>query len=134
RPSQNWIAEQVLKTLGHVYRGSGGWDTGLDVEREYLVGTAGLDSMSFSLRDGSGLSAQNLLAPEAIVRLLAHARAQPWADAYRSAMAQPGLAGSTLSSRLDALEGRMFAKTGTIANVNGLSGYLVADNGRELLF
>lgn len=134
QPSQNWIAEQVLKTLGAVFRGSGTWDDGIDVEREYLVATAGLDSMSFSLRDGSGLSAQNLLAPDAVVRLLAHARAQPWADDYRVAMAQPGLRPGTLANRLLALEGRMFAKTGTIANVNSLSGYLVADDGRELLF
>jgi D-alanyl-D-alanine carboxypeptidase/D-alanyl-D-alanine-endopeptidase (penicillin-binding protein 4) len=134
QPSQNWIAEQVLKTLGAVYRGSGSWDAGLEVEREYLVHTAGLDSMSFSLRDGSGLSAQNLLAPEAIIRLLAHARTQPWADDYRAGMAQPGLQESTLANRLRALEGRMFAKTGTIANVNSLSGYLVTDDGRELLF
>jgi len=134
QPSQNWIAEQVLMTLGAVYRGRGSWNTGLDVEREYLVRTAGLDSMSFSLRDGSGLSAQNLLAPEAIVRLLAHARTQPWATDYRAAMAQPALRGSTLANRLAALEGRVFAKTGTIAHVNSLSGYLVADDGRELLF
>lgn len=134
QPSQNWIAEQVLKTLGAVYRGNGSWDAGLEVEREYLVGTAGLDSLSFSLRDASGLSAQNLLAPEAIVRLLAHARTQPWADDYRAGMAQPGLRQSTLANRLRALEGRMFAKTGTIANVNSLSGYLVAADGRELLF
>ena len=134
RPSQNWIAEQVLKTLGAEHGEGGGWAEGLAVERRYLIEEAGVDSMSFSLSDASGLSAQNLLAPEAIVRLLAHARARPWADAYRSGMAQPGLEGSTLARRFPGLEGRLFAKTGTIANVNSLSGYVVADDGRELLF
>ncbi|MGH7444122.1 MAG: D-alanyl-D-alanine carboxypeptidase/D-alanyl-D-alanine endopeptidase [Longimicrobiales bacterium] len=134
QPSQNWIAEQLLKTLGAVYRDDGSWSAGLDVEREYLVGTAGVDSMAFSLRDASGLSAQNLLAPEAIVQLLAHARAQPWASAYRTALARPGLEDSTLENRLEALAGRLFAKTGTISNVATLSGYLVTDDGRDVLF
>lgn len=134
QPSQNWIAEQVLRTLGAEYRGRGTWDAGLAVERDYLVQRAGVDSLAFALYDGSGMAPRNVLAPEAIVAILAHARVQPWAGVYRRAMAQPGLHDSTLESRLEALEGRLFAKTGMISNVNTLSGYLVADNGRELLF
>lgn len=134
QPSQNWIAEQMLKTLGVVYEGTGSWSAGLEVERAYLTDSVGIDSLAFSLRDASGLSAQNLLAPEAIVALLGHARAQPWAGVYRSAMAQPGLDESTLENRLVPLAGRLFAKTGTISNVATLSGYLVRDDGREILF
>jgi serine-type D-Ala-D-Ala carboxypeptidase/endopeptidase (penicillin-binding protein 4) len=42
--------------------------------------------------------------------------------------------GATLSGRLQELEGRVAAKTGTITHVNGLSGYMVAASGRELTF
>ena len=45
-----------------------------------------------------------------------------------------GKEGSTLERRLLDLEGRVFAKTGTISNVNSLSGYLVRDDGREVVF
>jgi D-alanyl-D-alanine carboxypeptidase/D-alanyl-D-alanine-endopeptidase (penicillin-binding protein 4) len=134
RPSQNWIAEMLLKTLGAERRGSGGWNTGLDVERRYLIDVARVDSTSFSLRDASGLSPQNLLAPEAIVALLQHARTSPWAQAYHDALPEPGMEDGTLESRLLELRGRLRAKTGSITNVNTLSGYLTTADGRELIF
>ena len=88
----------------------------------------------FNLRDASGLSAQNLLTPAAIVQLLEHARSAPWSAQFRAALAAPGMEESTLEERLLPLQGRLFAKTGTISNVNALSGYLVTDSGRELVF
>jgi serine-type D-Ala-D-Ala carboxypeptidase/endopeptidase (penicillin-binding protein 4) len=134
QPSQNWIAEQVLKTLGAERQGRGSWEAGLDVERAYLTRVVGLDSLAFSLRDASGLSAQNLLTPAAIVRILEHARMAPWGGDFRRALAAPGLQGTTLSSRLEGLEGRVQAKTGTISNVATLSGFVTTDSGRELIF
>lgn len=134
RPSQNWVAEQVLKTLGAEYADDGSWRSGIALEREYLYTVAGIDSGSVNLRDASGMSAQNLLSPEATVGILLHARAQPWSDVFRDALASPGLEGSTLSRRLEPLEGRVFGKTGTISNVNSLSGYLVARDGRDIVF
>lgn len=134
RPSQNWVSEQVLKTLGAEFAGEGSWAAGLGVERDYLHGVVGVDTGAIFLRDASGMSAQNLLTPEATLAMLAHARTQTWARAYRDSFAQPGLAGSTLSGRLRPLDGRVWAKTGTITNVNSLSGYFTAADGREYLF
>lgn len=134
KPSQNWIAEQLLRTLGAHYRGRGSWGAGLDVERRYLIDVARIDSTAFSLRDGSGLSAQNLLSPRAIVALLEHARQTPWGAQYHAALPAPQERGGTLSNRLAGLEGRLVAKTGTIANVNSLSGYMRTDDNRELTF
>jgi len=134
RPSQNWIAEQLLKTLGGERRGTGGWSTGLEVERRYLIDRAGIDSAAFFLRDASGLSPQNLLAPDALVAILAHARAQPWGPAFRDALPEPGMTDSTLETRLLDLRGRLRAKTGSITNVNTLSGYITTADGRQLIF
>jgi D-alanyl-D-alanine carboxypeptidase/D-alanyl-D-alanine-endopeptidase (penicillin-binding protein 4) len=134
QPSQNWIAEQLVKTLGASQRNRGTWSSGIEVERRYLIDVAKLDSTSFSVRDASGLTAQNLLSPSAIVRLLEHARQSPWGDIYKRALPTPGLPRSTLSNRLSGLEGKVFAKTGTIANVNSLSGYITTTSGRELVF
>jgi serine-type D-Ala-D-Ala carboxypeptidase/endopeptidase (penicillin-binding protein 4) len=134
RPSQNWISEQLLKTLGAELGGAGSWSAGHAVQRRYLIDRVGLDSTSFQLRDASGMSAQNLLTATATVGMLAHARGQSWYPVYRDGLAQPGLSGSTLASRLRPLDGRLYAKTGSITNVNSLSGYLQAADGRELLF
>lgn len=132
RPSQNWIAEQVLKALAAERTGEGSWSAGVDVEAEWLTGQVGLDSSAFQLRDASGLSAQNLLAPAAIVQLLEYAASQPWATDFRRALPAPGMEGGTLSRRLTGFEDRVRAKTGTITNVNSLSGYV--SGRRELVF
>jgi serine-type D-Ala-D-Ala carboxypeptidase/endopeptidase (penicillin-binding protein 4) len=134
RPSQNWVAEQVVKTLGAELGAAGSWRGGIAVETAYLYDVVGIDSGAVNLRDASGMSAQNLLTPGAAVAMLRHARVQPWAGVFRESLAAPGLAGSTLNSRLRPLQGRLAGKTGTISNVNSLSGYLVAASGRELAF
>ncbi len=134
RPSQNWIAEQLVRTLGAERRGAGTWPDGIDVVRRYLIDRAGIDSLSFVLRDASGLSVQNLLTPETIVRLLEHARGQPWGEAFREALPAAGMAGSTLEGRLPELGDRLRAKTGTVTHVNSLSGYLVGNDGQEMTF
>lgn len=133
-PSQNWIAEQVLKTLGAERGEEGSWAGGLEVQRRHLVESVRLDSTAFFLRDASGLSHQNLLTPSAVIALLEHARVQAWAPAFAAGLPRPGVEGGTLSGRLAGLEEQVAAKTGTITHVNGLSGYIVTASGRDLTF
>lgn len=133
QPSQNWIAEQLLKTLGAELEGEGSWAAGLDVERRHLFDVVGLDSAAVVLRDGSGLSVQNLLTPRAVVQLLDHARDQPWGEAYRVALPWPGGEG-TLEERMPGLETNVRAKTGTVVHVNSLSGYAWTRDGHMLIF
>jgi D-alanyl-D-alanine carboxypeptidase/D-alanyl-D-alanine-endopeptidase (penicillin-binding protein 4) len=133
-PSQNWMTEQLVRALGARLGEGGSWEQGMSVVRGYLVDRVGVDSLDLSLRDGSGLSAYNLVTPRAVVRTLAAMRRHPAADAFRSAMAEPGEEDSTLERRLLDLEGRLFAKTGSISNVNSLSGYLVRANGQHVIF
>ena len=133
-PSQNWMTEQLVRTLGAELGEEGSWSEGVDVITRFLVDEVGVDSLDVAPRDGSGLSAYNLVTPRALVRVLQHMAAGPYAEAYRSAMAEPGEEGSTLARRLEGYEGRVFAKTGTISNVNSLSGYLVGRDGREIIF
>jgi D-alanyl-D-alanine carboxypeptidase/D-alanyl-D-alanine-endopeptidase (penicillin-binding protein 4) len=134
RPSQNWIAEHVLKTLGGERRGSGGWNTGIDVERRYLIDVARIDSTGFFLRDASGLSPQNLVTPDMVIALLEHARSSPWGERFREALPEPGMEEGTLENRLRELDGRLRAKTGSITNVNTLSGYITTVGGRTFAF
>jgi D-alanyl-D-alanine carboxypeptidase/D-alanyl-D-alanine-endopeptidase (penicillin-binding protein 4) len=131
--SQNWIAEQLLKTVGRELRGSGSWDAGLAVEREFLLREVGVDSTAFRLHDASGLSAENLITPHAFVQLLDYVRRTPAEAMVRAGMPVSGQPGS-LQARFGDLPGRVRAKTGYIGNVDSLSGYATLADGREVVF
>tara|TARA_Y100000588_G_scaffold394837_1_gene517712 strand:+ start:1543 stop:2895 length:1353 start_codon:yes stop_codon:yes gene_type:complete len=133
-PSQNWISEQFVHALGAELGDHGSWEEGIAVLESFLVDEVGIDPQDVSARDGSGLSAYNLVTPRAIARVLRYMYTGPGGDTYRMAMAEPGEKGSTLEHRLSGLEGQVFAKTGSISNVNSLSGYLVTGKGNPLIF
>lgn len=125
RLSHNWYAEMLLKTLGRVRTGTGSWDSGLSVESRFLIDSLHVDSAAFRLADGSGLSHWNLMSPRAMVQLLFAMRAHPRGNVLREAMAVGGSSGTLrYRYRSNALYGRVVAKTGSIANVTTLSGYL----------
>jgi D-alanyl-D-alanine carboxypeptidase/D-alanyl-D-alanine-endopeptidase (penicillin-binding protein 4) len=133
-PSQNWIAEQLLRALGTEHGEDGRASQGRAAAERFFVDEVGIDSTAIDLRDGSGLSAYDLVTPGAIIDLLQYAQTQPWGSQFRSALAAPGEEDSTLENRLASMEGRLEGKTGTITHVNSLSGYLRRDDGREIVF
>jgi D-alanyl-D-alanine carboxypeptidase/D-alanyl-D-alanine-endopeptidase (penicillin-binding protein 4) len=133
-PSQNWMAEQLVRALGFELGEEGSWREGFRVQEEFLTQQVGVDTLDIVFRDGSGMSRQNLVTPRAIVRILEYMRASSNAGIFRNALASPGEKDGTLRNRLQALEGRVFAKTGTLTHVTSLSGYLFTDSGRELIF
>jgi D-alanyl-D-alanine carboxypeptidase/D-alanyl-D-alanine-endopeptidase (penicillin-binding protein 4) len=67
--------------------------------------------------------------------LLTYANRQSWGAAWRASFPVGGVDG-TLAGRFTdlALKGKVFAKTGTLSEVNALSGYLVAASGRTVAF
>jgi len=133
-PSQNWMTEQLVRTLGAERGQEGSWREGFRVEQEFLTQEVGVDSLDITYRDGSGLSAYNLVTPRAMIRILEYMRASSHSGSFRNALASPGEEESTLRNRLLSLGSRVFAKTGTITHVNSLSGYVFTDSGRELIF
>lgn len=132
--SQNLHAEILLRLLGETEGANGSAVEGVRVVRQFLV-AAGVDPLDFSFVDGSGLSAQDLITPRATTTLLVYAARQSWGLDYRASLPVGGVDG-TLASRFTqpALLGRVNAKTGTLSEVNTLSGYLMAASGRQLAF
>lgn len=133
-PSQNWIAEQIERTLATASGATPGWPEGTAAAKRSLVAHVGIDSLDLRIVDGSGLSTQDLLTPRALVAMLRFARGRPWAAGFQNALPQPGDAGSTLETRLTDLRGRLFAKTGTLTNVAALAGYVTDARGRDVAF
>ncbi|HYE24451.1 MAG TPA: D-alanyl-D-alanine carboxypeptidase/D-alanyl-D-alanine-endopeptidase [Clostridia bacterium] len=132
--SQNLHAELMLRLLGREKGSSGTIDGGLEVVRSFLL-QAGIRPEEYALYDGSGLSRQNLVSPQAIVKLLTYVSKQPWADAYIDTLPVGGVDGS-LAYRFkdDAAMGRVKAKTGTLGHVNSLAGFATTKKGERVAF
>jgi D-alanyl-D-alanine carboxypeptidase/D-alanyl-D-alanine-endopeptidase (penicillin-binding protein 4) len=135
KESQNLHAELLLHHLGRFTQcGQGSTVEGARLRQAFLV-HAGLDPADFTLYDGSGLSAKDLIAPRAAVQLLQFAATQPWFSAWKPSLPEGGVDG-TLGGRFKdpPLAHHVFAKTGTLGETNALSGYLDAASGRTLIF
>ena len=131
--SNNLHSELLLRRLGLI-DGTGSRAHGLAVLDSMLV-EAGVPEGSITLSDGTGMSVYNRVTPAGLVRLLAWAKEQPWGDTWRADQPIAGVDGS-LERRFcgTPLAGKLFAKTGTLNGVNALSGYMIADSGKELIF
>ncbi len=131
--SQNLHAELLLRRLGLI-QGTGSIEDGLVIVKAVLA-RAGVPRTGFDFSDGSGMSTYNRLAPRAVVTFLRWVAVQPWGAAWRATLPVAGKDG-TLDKRFKgtALEGRLFAKTGTLNASNALSGYMTAKSGRTLVF
>jgi len=138
--SQNLFAECLLKSLaayGQNGRRSGRpgtWADGVAVERAALE-QLGLSLDGATLRDGSGLSHNNRVTAEQTARLLSILWRHAAREVYLESLAEPGEDG-TMRRRFTqpALRGRLRGKTGTLAGVNTLAGYITRDDGVTLAF
>lgn len=133
--SQNWFAEMLLKQLGVRFGRGGSWEQGLQVEARFLTDSLRVDSTEFALKDGSGLSQENLVSPWALTQLLRAIRTHPHYPAFAAGLPVAGGVGSLRTRFVGTpLAGRVRAKTGSIGGVNSLSGYIERPDGRWLTF
>jgi len=132
--SQNLHAELVYRLLGKLRAGEGSLAGGQKAVTAFLS-EAGVAPQEYFFRDGSGMSRENLVAPEAIVRLLAFMDAQPEAATWRGLLPIGGRDGSLAGRFKEAsVSGRILAKTGTLEHVRALSGYATTARGERLAF
>jgi serine-type D-Ala-D-Ala carboxypeptidase/endopeptidase (penicillin-binding protein 4) len=131
QPSSNLFAEMLFKSIDADTPAS--WEGARQVERDYLVEVVGLDESSFVFDDGSGLSANNFVSPDAVVRLLRWMIEGDQRFIWMDLMAKPGESG-TLRTRLAAFQGRLWGKTGTLDGVRGLAGYFIRRDGSPRYF
>lgn len=125
RRSQNFYAEQTLRALGP----RGGTFEECAAAGRRALEPLGVRDGDIQWLDGSGLTRGNRAAPAAVVRLLVGASKRPAFADLLGAMAAPGEEG-TLQKRFAGLEKTLRAKTGTIAGVSNLAGYVESPKGR----
>ena len=131
--SQNLHAELTLRRVA-LKAGSGSITDGV-AQMQAMLTRAGVARTAYDFSDGSGMSSYNRVAPRGVVQFLRWVAAQPWGAQWRETLPIAGVDG-TLTRRFKGtpLEGKLFAKTGTLNATNALAGYMVAASGKTLTF
>ncbi len=132
--SQNLYAHLFLKKLALAAGQNPTTSSGL-LQVEQVIAKAGLPRWTHDFYDGSGLSPDNMITPRAMVAYLHWIETQPWAADFRKTLPIAGVDG-TLRRRMKGtpLEGKLFAKTGTLLATNALTGFMNTASGKELTF
>ncbi len=137
KTSQNFVAEQLVKTIAAETRGAPGiHSVGIEQIEAFLVREVGLAPGSFIMRNGSGLNDTNRFSAAQMARLLKVMWERfPTAPEYLSALPIGGRDG-TLKFRFEGSDalGRLRAKTGTLETVTALSGYVQSVGGERFVF
>ncbi|HVT89040.1 MAG TPA: D-alanyl-D-alanine carboxypeptidase/D-alanyl-D-alanine-endopeptidase [Tepidisphaeraceae bacterium] len=125
KDSMNLYAESMCKRVGASTTGQpGSWENGTAAVGDMLK-KLGIPSTEFNLDDGCGLSKKNNISPNAVVRVLEHQfHSKDW-PVYLASLSVGGMDG-TLENRFrdSDLKGRVFGKSGYVAGVRSLSGYV----------
>src|SRR5439155_7227390 len=126
KESMNLYAECMCKRLGHEISGeSGSWANGTAAVGAFLT-RIGVPETHFHLDDGCGLSRENNVTADAIVKNLAYNFRGPNREVFLNSLAVPGEEGTFKKRFAGSLRGRVFGKSGYVNNVSAVSGYLKA--------
>jgi D-alanyl-D-alanine carboxypeptidase/D-alanyl-D-alanine-endopeptidase (penicillin-binding protein 4) len=134
KKSQNLYAETMVRILGLNEYGEGTFKDGKKVV-ENVLKDFGIKPETYAYMDGSGLSRYNFISPEHIVKILEGMHNSQYREIWHDILPIAGIDG-TLEKRMKGTkaEGNVRAKTGTISNVRGLSGYVTTSEGEDLVF
>lgn len=132
--SQNMYAETMTRLLGYDEYGLGSFSNGEKVVEKQLE-TWGIKPGTYVYADGSGLSRYNYWSPAQFVTILEAMYHSPYWPVWYEMQSVAGVDG-TLKNRMQgtSAERNVHAKTGTIANTRGLSGYVTTNDGELLIF
>ena len=134
KKSNNFYAEQLLKTMGALYRGKGSFKSGTDFIESYWESNGVADN-ELIMMDGSGLSRRNFISPASMAVLLRKMAVSNNFDVFFNSLPVSGVDG-TLRHRMQGMRaaGRVHAKTGYVSNVRNLSGYVTDRKDRRYIF
>jgi D-alanyl-D-alanine carboxypeptidase/D-alanyl-D-alanine-endopeptidase (penicillin-binding protein 4) len=127
--SHNLFADEALKTVGRVAIGEGSFGAG-----ERAVARMLPDADPPRMLDGSGLSRLDRASARTVVALLAAMARSPESAAFRESLPVAGSRTGLRRMWNTEAAGNLRAKTGTLATVSSLSGYVTAANGERLAF
>jgi D-alanyl-D-alanine carboxypeptidase/D-alanyl-D-alanine-endopeptidase (penicillin-binding protein 4) len=134
--SQNFMAEQILKTVGALTSGKpGSWENGAQALEVFLE-DLGIPKGTYVFKNGSGLNDVNRFSARQVVRVLSFMRERfQVAAEFLASLAVAGADGS-VKRRLRSPDTyrRLRVKTGWLRGVSCLAGYVGTKAGRTLAF
>ncbi|MDQ6815143.1 MAG: D-alanyl-D-alanine carboxypeptidase/D-alanyl-D-alanine-endopeptidase [Bacteroidota bacterium] len=108
RKSINLYGEALAKTVGFEKKKEATTEAGVNVIKAFWK-ERGIELTSINMKDGSGLSPQNRITAEALVKVMRYAKAQPFFNSFYNAL--PEFNGLKM-------------KSGTIGGVKSFTGYV----------
>ena len=127
--SNNVMAQQLFLTLGATQRGAGTPEAARELVTRWLRGRIGAAAAGSVIPNGSGLSRDARLSARALGQLLQAAWASPVMPELMSSLPVAGVDGTLRRNK--ATPGRAHLKTGSLRDVLGVAGYVLADSGQR---
>jgi D-alanyl-D-alanine carboxypeptidase/D-alanyl-D-alanine-endopeptidase (penicillin-binding protein 4) len=113
RRSINLYGEAFIKTIAYEKTGFGSAEKGLELLKEFWK-ERGIEKSAIRMLDGSGLSPQNRITTDALVKVLQYAKDRPWYNYFYEALP---------------VYNQMKLKSGTIGGAKSFAGYHTAKDG-----
>ena len=125
KKSNNLYAEHLFKKLSANFsRVEGSWTDSQIIITDFQTRKINLNTKSFKIRDGSGLSSKNKISTRAMVKILEFVTKKDYFDEFYSSLSVAGLDGTLIKKfKNKPLYKNLKAKTGYIGGVSSLSGY-----------
>lgn len=116
--SINLYGEALAKTLSKEKNGVYILDSGINIIRDFWS-RHGIDKSAVNIRDGSGLSPQNRVTTDALVKVLQYAKTRPWFSSFYYALPEYNA---------------MKMKSGSIGGARAFAGYHTSKDGKEYTY
>lgn len=133
--SDNLYGDSITKELGYALTREGTYKQGVFAIKKILAEHSHLDMTQVELADGIGGRYNLTTAKQIVVLLLDLYHDKDMQAIFMNALPQAGVSGS-LKARMKKtnLEGKVYAKTGTMHDISSLSGYMIDQKDRTLIF
>ena len=118
KKSINLYGEAFIKTMAFQKNGMGSTAKGVELLKDFWADN-GIEKSAINICDGSGLSPQNRVTADALVKALQYAKTRPWFASFYYAL--PEYNG-------------MKMKSGSIGGARAYAGYHTAKDGKQYVF
>jgi len=116
--SVNLYGEALIKTMAYEKTGFGSTEKGVDILKDFWS-EHGIERSAINIADGSGLSPQNRVTTDALVKVLQFAKTRSWYNSFYNALP---------------VYNSMKMKSGTIGGGKAFAGYHTSKNGTTYTF